>query len=96
MIRVNDMMWNSGETDTVTGNDSFKVPFCDGFDVPSHGPGGEVNGSGSTDESPWDSYSLSFPPRHTICLCAYDRGFKALVRMGKVALLDFEYYFGRE
>ena len=37
------------------------------------------------------SYSLSFPPDQTSCLCAYDHGFKALVRKEKVALLDFEY-----
>ena len=51
----------------------------------------EGSGVLSSERYRMTSYSLSFPPDQTSCLCAYDHGFKALVRKEKVALLDFEY-----
>lgn len=83
-------MQSGDRTNTVTGNDPFKVPFCDGLGVPLHSPGSGITGSVATDVTTI-SHSSSLPADHTIFLCAYDHGLKAPVRIEKVGFVDFEY-----
>ena len=93
---MNDRMQRSGCTDTVTRDNSLKVPFCDGFDVLLHSPG-RSKWVGSCGWCEVVAYSMSLQPAHTSRLCAYDHGFRTLlVKIEKVTLWDFEYCFGRE
>lgn len=88
-----DRTESDDRTNTVARDDSFKVPFCDGLDVPLHSPRGRITGSGVLSSEHYDKtpYSLSFPPDHASCLCTYDHGLRAMVKKEKVVLLDFEY-----
>ena len=76
----------------MTRDEPFEVPLRDGLDVPFHGP--EDNWVRSSKPRSGAAHSLSTPAVHATRLCAYDHGLKALVRKGKVAMLDFEYCFG--
>lgn len=95
MVRDGQMQ-GGDRTNTMAGNDSFEVPFCDGFDVPLHSPGRGVNDKCFGNSNRCDglkSHSLSLPPAHTSRLWGYDHGLRALVKTEKVLLEVFEYCF---